>query len=228
MRKEALEHMEPHQRRVLTSTTAAAKRARRSRIARRSQYIAAAVMTALLAAGSAVVYLVDSMDGKQTMVAGVPLFAWFIAAALIFPVIAIAVLLVGAAAFVVERALARVFNNAEFVLVGLRTGSQILVAALTFNSAIDILIARTGGGSSPTDAPTAAVAVLQKGTICMVIFAAVELLRNFAARLVSLRVHSGERLQALEVRCASSFFIASVLVDECVLRHECMRLIRHA
>ena len=192
--------MEPHQRRVLTATTAEATSARRARIARRVQYACAAGLTALLAAGAAIVWAIDRTDGKHHMLAGVPLYAWFIAAALVLPVIAAAVLAVGAAAFLLERALANVFDNAEYVLVGLRAGSQILVAALTFNTAVDILVARTGHHSSATEAPTPAVEVLQKVTICLVIVAAVELVRNLAARLMSLRVHSGERLQDLRVR----------------------------
>ena len=198
IRDRALDNMRPHQRRVLTATTAAATRARRAKLARFANYAAAAAFSAIFATLAVIVWAIDRTDGKQHKLSGVPIFAWCIAAALVFPVVAVAVLAVGAAAFLLEHALARVFDNAEYVLAGLRRGSQILVAAVTFNAVMDVLIARTGPTSSAATAPTKATSVLQKLTICLVIFAAVELVRSLAARLMSLRVHSGERLQQVQ------------------------------
>jgi hypothetical protein len=72
---------------------------------------------------------------------------------------------------------------------------RILVAALVLKAVMTYLVTR-----AVTEAPTATLLFLERFTLCAVIFSSVELVKDLAARLLSLRVHSGNMFEALEAR----------------------------
>jgi hypothetical protein len=69
----------------------------------------------------------------------------------------------------------------------------VLVSALAFQGIAEYLKLESPGS------PSAALRILDKLILCLVIFSAVELVKTLAARILSLRIHSEALFDSLEV-----------------------------
>lgn len=74
---------------------------------------------------------------------------------------------------------------------------RILVTALFFQAAVAYLVT-----TECSESPGRVLQFLQRATLCGVILALVELVKDMSARLLSLRVHSDSLFEDLEVRPA--------------------------
>lgn len=102
----------------------AALAAEHARRAARGRLIAKVTFSVLSAIIAVIVWRFDKRDGHVTEAGGIPLFTWCLLAAAFFPVVMAASLLVTGFVFLLELALTTVFENANYVLMGLRTGLQ--------------------------------------------------------------------------------------------------------
>ena len=102
----------------------------------------------------------------------------------------------------------------------MRCACRILVTSLAFQGMVTYLVTRT-----VDTAPGGVLVVMERFTLCAVIFSAVELAKSLLARLLSLRVHSAALFDALEVcaRCVEARVRVAVL---CVWKWRALVLVR--
>jgi hypothetical protein len=88
----------------------------------RARTIACVVVTAALCIAGAAVWAVDRRDHKHQEICGVPVFIWLLVGAIIYPLLSFVTFAVWLATWLLEVALDRVFENAHYVLISMRTG----------------------------------------------------------------------------------------------------------
>ena len=116
--------LHPHLRRVLARSNNAAKVAARKRRAYLARVLTGLAVTVLLGAASALTWLLDTRDNRIYRPLGIPLFSWFLAGALLMPVMLLASFAVWGTISALDAALSSAFENVNYVLLGVRRGLQ--------------------------------------------------------------------------------------------------------
>ena len=94
----------------------------------RAQRVAAArfwgevTISLILAVAGLIVWFLDRHRAHPHAAWGIPVFTWLLVAAVILPMLALVSLLVRVGTYLLEKALSRVYENVQYVLISLRRG----------------------------------------------------------------------------------------------------------